>query len=156
MLVVPVTVVRSNAPSVPKGWSGLILHGIFDPKEDVVPGALGQGFVKLPQWKLSRIGRKRRDEAREGGVSARVVLCHDELIRDAEGKAQVIDHGGHQGTAHDATGDEGGERDSAVRRPSPPQVTPVVACHQEWSGESPLSEALTEARNCRSKATSRS
>ena len=24
-------------------------------------------------------------------------------------------------------------------------MTPVVACHQEWSGRSPLSEALTEA-----------
>ena len=27
---------------------------------------------------------------------------------------------------------------SAVRRPSPPQVTNVVACHEEWSGMSPL------------------
>ena len=42
---------------------------------------------------------------------------------------------------------------SAVRRPSPPQVTPVVACHQGWSGKSPLSEALAEARNCPSNAS---
>ena len=33
-----------------------------------------------------------------------------------------------------------GSISSAVR-------TPVVACHQEWSGKSPLSEALTEARS---------
>ena len=42
----------------------------------------------------------------------------------------------------------GSATQSAVRRPKPPQVTPVVACHQEWSGKSPLSDALTEARNC--------
>ena len=42
---------------------------------------------------------------------------------------------------------------SAVRRPSPPQVTPVVACHQEWSCKSSLSEAFTEARDCPSNAT---
>ena len=49
--------------------------------------------------------------------------------------------------------DAGSAMPSAVQRPSPPQVTPVVACHQEWSGKSPLSEALTEARSCPSKAT---
>ena len=32
---------------------------------------------------------------------------------------------------------------SAVRWPSPPQVTPVVACHQEWTSRSTLSEALS-------------
>ena len=41
---------------------------------------------------------------------------------------------------------------SAVRRPSRPQVTPVVACRQERSGKSPLSEALREARICPSQA----
>ena len=40
----------------------------------------------------------------------------------------------------------------AVQRPGSPQLTPVVTCHQEWSGRSPLSEALTEARNCPSKS----
>ena len=41
--------------------------------------------------------------------------------------AEVVDHGGHQGTAHDATGDECGERDAQRRtEASPPQVTPVV------------------------------
>ena len=29
-----------------------------------------------------------------------------------------------------------------VRRPSPLKVTPVVVCHQEWSGRSPFREVL--------------
>ena len=74
------TIVKSDASSVPKGGSGLILHGLFDPRENVAPGklTLSQGFVKLSQKKLSRVGRKRRDEAREGCVGARVVICHDQ------------------------------------------------------------------------------
>ena len=82
--------------------------------------------------------------------------CHDGLVRDAKGEAEVVDHGGHQGAAHDATGDEGRERNPKRRAEAQPQVSPVVACHQEWSGRSPLSEAVTEARNCPSNATSRS
>ena len=45
---------------------------------------------------------------------------------------------------------------TAVRSPKPPAVTPVVACHQEWSGRSPHREVLTEARSCPSNVASRS
>ena len=38
---------------------------------------------------------------------------------------------------------------TAVRSPRPPTVTPLVACHHEWSGRSPDRELLTEARSCR-------
>ena len=70
--------------------------------------------------------REGGDKARKGFVSARVVLGHDGLARGAKG----------EGPAHDGAGHEDKERDpSAVRRPSPPQVTPVVACQQEWSAE---------------------
>ena len=48
-------------------------------------------------------------------AASRVVLCHDELVRDAEGVTEVADHGGHQGAAHDATGDESEERDPQRR-----------------------------------------
>ena len=129
--------------------SGLVLHGLFDFEGDVALGkfTLSQGFVKLSKKKLSRVGRKRHDEARDGGVGARVVLCHDELVWDGDTKERhIMRHATNAGSAMPI----------AVRRPSPPQVTPVVACHQEWSGKSPLSEALTEAPSCPSKATSRS
>ena len=114
VLVVPTASVWGDAPSVPKGGSGLILHGLFDSREGVAPGkfTLSQSFVWLSQKKLSRIGRKRRDEACEGSISARIVFCPDGLVRDAKGVAEVADHGGHQGAAHDATGDECGERDA--------------------------------------------
>ena len=55
----------------------------------------------LFQKKPSRVGRKRRDEVREGGISARIVFCHDELVRDAKGPAEVVDHGGHQEATSD-------------------------------------------------------
>ena len=72
--------------AVPKGGSGLILHGLFDPREDVAPGKFtpSQSFVKLSQKKLSCVGPKRRDGAIEGCISARIVFCHDELLRDAK------------------------------------------------------------------------
>ena len=154
VLVIPITLIRCDASSVPKGGDGLILHGVLGSREDVAPGTftLSQGFVQLSQKKLSRVGRERRDEACEGSISARVVFCHDELVRDPKGVAEVVDHGHMMRLATKA----GSAMPSAVRRPSPPQETPVVACHQEWSGKSPLSEALTDASNCPSKATSRS
>ena len=51
LLVVPITIVRSDALSVSEGGFGQILHGVFGPGEDVAPGelALCQGFVKLLQ-----------------------------------------------------------------------------------------------------------
>ena len=101
----------SPSPSSPRACqSGQIPHGVLDPREDVAPGelALSQGFVKLPQLGLGRVRRKRRDEARESCIGARVIRCHDGQVLDAKGKAEVVDHGGHQGAAHDATGDEGG------------------------------------------------
>ena len=54
--------------------------------------------------------RVRAASVREGRV-----LCHDELIRDAKGVADVVDHGGYQGAAHNAAGDGGGERDPQRR-----------------------------------------
>ena len=98
VLVVPIAIVWGDASSVPKGGSGLVLHGLFDSREDVAPGkfTLSQSFVQLSQKKLSRVGRKRRDEACEGSISARIVFCQDELVRDAKGVAEVVDHGGHQ------------------------------------------------------------
>ena len=47
------------------------------------------------------------ETAREGCVGARVILCHDGLVRDAKGEAEVVDYGGHQRAPNDATGDEG-------------------------------------------------
>ena len=160
VLVVPITVIRGDASNVRKGGGGLILHGVFDSREDVAPGkfTLSQGFVQLSQMKLSRVGRERRDESSEGSINSRVVFCHDELVRDAKNVAEVVDHGGHQGAVHDATGDESRERDAQRRAEAqsaagdargglPPGVVRQVL---------PLSEALTEARSCPSKATSRS
>ena len=51
----------------------------------------------------------RRDEAREGG-----------MVRDAKGVAEVVNHGGHQGAAHGATGDECGKRDPKRRAKAQP------------------------------------
>ena len=109
--------------------------------------AANQPRAKTNQGHRKQLDLPRRDEARESSVGARVVLCRDELIRGAEGVADVVDHGGYQGAAHNAAGDEGGAQ---------PAAGDACGCHQEWSGRSPLSEALTEARNCPSKATSRS
>ena len=112
LLVVPVTIIRSDASSVPKGGSGLVLHDLFDSGEDVAPEKfkLNQSIVWLSQKKVSRVGRERRNEACEGSISVRIVVCHDELVRDAKGVAEVVDHGGHQGAAHEAAGDEDGKQ----------------------------------------------
>ena len=77
----------------------MILRGLFDPSEDVAPGkfTLSQSFVKLSPKKLSRVGRKRGDEAREGGIGARIVFCDDDLVRDAKGVTEVVDHGTPRG-----------------------------------------------------------
>ena len=45
---------------------------------------------------------------------------------------------------------------TAVRSPRPPAHTPVVACHQEWSGRSPHREVQTETQSCPSNEASRS
>ena len=45
---------------------------------------------------------------------------------------------------------------TAVRSPRPPTDTPVVACHQEWSGRSPPRELLTETRSCPSNEANKS
>ena len=83
MLVVSVATVRSDAPSVPEGGNGQILHGVFGPREDVAPGklTLSQGFVKLSQLDLGRVRRKRRDKGARG-----LRRC----VRDAKGKAEVV------------------------------------------------------------------
>ena len=106
-----------SGSSVPKGRVGLILRGLFNSRKDVAPGkfTLSQGFAQLSQKKLSRVGRERRDEACEGSISAHNVFCHDELVRDAKGVAEVVNHDGHQGAAHDAAGDDCGERDAQRR-----------------------------------------
>ena len=52
-----------------------------------------------------------------GAAQTQAHRTDDGLAEGATGKTKVIDHG-DQGAAHDAAG-------------SPPQVTPVVACHQE-------------------------
>ena len=101
-----------------------------------------------PSRELRRVRRKRRDKAREGCVGARVVLCHVEQIRDAEGKAEVVDH---QGAAHDATGDVGRERilqrraeaQSAACGGLPPGVVRQVTAER----------GATDAHSCPSKAT---
>ena len=71
---------------------------------------LGQSFIKLTQQELRCVRREGGDKAREGNVGARVTLHHGELARGAKGKADVVDHGGDQGAAHDAAGNEGGKR----------------------------------------------
>ena len=121
---------------MPESWRGQILHGVLGPRENVVPEQLplGQSIIELSHQELRCVRREGGDKARKGFVGARVVLGHDGLAGGARGDAEVADHGGDQG------------------RPSPPQVTPVVACHQEWYGRSPLSEALMEARIWPSKA----
>ena len=117
VLVVPITVIRGDASSVPKEVGGLILHGVSDSREDVAPGkfTVSQGVVQLSQMKPSRVGWERPDESSEGSINSRVVFCHDGLVRDAKGVAEVVDHGGHQGAVHDATGDESRERDAQRR-----------------------------------------
>ena len=49
VLIVDVTVVRSDAAGVPQGGSGLVARGVFGPREDVTPQELtfSQGLVKL-------------------------------------------------------------------------------------------------------------
>ena len=42
MLVVSIAIVRSDAPSVPEGGTGQVLHGVFSPKEDVAPKKLAR------------------------------------------------------------------------------------------------------------------
>ena len=73
MLVVPVSIVRSNAPSEQEGGCGQILHGVLDPREDVAPGelTLSQGFVELSLQEVRRVRRKRRDKARVRAASVR-------------------------------------------------------------------------------------
>ena len=129
------TIVRNDAAGVPERWRVQILHGSLGPREHVVPEELplGQRTTKLTQQELRCVRREGGDKARKGCVCARVVLGHDRLAWGATGKAEGVDHGGDQGAAHDAAGNEGRKRgpERAVRRPSLPQVTPVVACHQE-------------------------
>ena len=94
------------------------------------------------------------EKAREGCIGARVILSHDGLVRDTKGEAEVVDLTDTKGRHMMRLATKAGSATpSAVRRPSPPQVTPVVACHQEWSCKSSLSEAFTEARDCPSNAT---
>ena len=117
---------------------GLIQHSLFDSREDVTPGkfTLSQGFALL-QRMLSRVGRERRDEACEGSISAHIVFCHDERFRDAKAWLKwstMVDTRGRHMTRL-ATNAESA-MPSTVRRPTPPQETPVVTCHQEWSGKS--------------------
>ena len=47
VLVVPIDIVRSEASGVPQGEGGLILRGLFDPREDVARGKFtdSQSFV---------------------------------------------------------------------------------------------------------------
>ena len=117
-----------------EGRRGQILHGVLGPSEDAGPEQFtcSQGFVELA-WQESRhISWKCRNKTREGCVGARVILGHDGLTQDTEGEAELVNHGGHQGAAHDVAGDKAGSATpGAVRRPKPPQVRPLVACHQE-------------------------
>ena len=110
-----------------------------------------QGFVEVAEQELRHVCQERRNKAREGCIGARIILSHDGLAQSTKSEAEVVSHGGHQGATHDAAS----ATPSAVRRPKPPQVTPVVACHREWSGKSPVSDALTEARHCPSKTASK-
>ena len=80
-------------------------------RENVVPGELrlGQSFIELTQQELRCGGREGGDKARKRFIGARVVLGHDGLARSAKGEAEVVDHGGDQGAAHDAAGHEDGK-----------------------------------------------
>ena len=51
-----------------------------------------------------------RDQAREGVFGVDVMFSHNRLTRAAEG-ADVVDHGGNQGTARHAADDDGRESD---------------------------------------------
>ena len=75
---------------------------------------------QLAHQELRCVGRECGDEARKGIVSARVVLGHDGLARSAKGEAEVVDHGGDQGAAHDAAGHEGGKRSPECRAKAQP------------------------------------
>ena len=117
-------------PSVPEGRSRKILPGVLGSRKDVAPEELtfGQGFV---EQELRRVRRKRRDRAREGCVGERVTLGHDGLARDTKGEAEVVDHGGHQkGATHDATGDQGGERDPQRRAEAQPAAGDMCGAHR--------------------------
>ena len=132
VLVVSIAIVQSDAASVPEIWRGQVLHGVLGPREYVVPEELpfSQGFIKLTQQER-----------------ARVILGHHGLARGAQSKWSTMVDTRERHMMRLATM-AGSAVPSAVRRPSPPQVTPVVACNQEWSRKSPLSEALKEACIC--------
>ena len=80
-------------------------RGVLSASEDV---AFGQGFVELSKKELCRLRWQGGNQAREGIVSASVVLSHDRLAHSAGSGASVVDHGGNQRTAHDAAGDKSG------------------------------------------------
>ena len=56
---VSITIVRSDAASVPERWRGQVLHGVLGPTEYVVPEELpfGQGFIKLTQQEMRCVRR---------------------------------------------------------------------------------------------------
>ena len=82
----------------------------LSPRENVV-----QSLIKLSHQELRCVRREGGDKLRKGFVGARVVLGRDGLARGAKGEAEVVDHCGDQGAAHDAAGHEGGKCDSKSR-----------------------------------------
>ena len=49
VLLVTVATVAGDAAGVPRGWSGLVLHGVLNPREIAAPRELtfSQSFVQL-------------------------------------------------------------------------------------------------------------
>ena len=49
VLLITVAIVRGDAPGVPQGGSGLVMHGVPSSRENVAPQelAFSQGLVKL-------------------------------------------------------------------------------------------------------------
>ena len=70
MFVVSITIVRSDAVSVPEGWRRQVLHGVLGSREHVAPEELplSQGFIELTQQAL--VGRVETRRARAASVRA--------------------------------------------------------------------------------------
>ena len=67
--------------------------------EDGIPRRPRQALLRgQEQWQWKGGG-----QARQGFVSASVILSHDCLARGPNGCTKVIHHGSHEGTRQDAT-----------------------------------------------------